>query len=273
MPIESPMPFEAALRSLARRKTLPTSLDSAGLRQLGANFHRKSLVSARTLMTDLIDGYKSRVATILNPQDITRPDRVTPDNPEGRVQVGLDVATARMQIRELQASLGYSPDPDQAGTITDLSSDARIDLVLRTNTQLAQGAGHFIRANDPELIDLWPAQELYRLEPRDKERNWEQRWIIAAQVANDPKAAGALGNHGRMAALKSSGIWQAIGDGAGGYTDTLGNPYPPFAFSSGMWVRELSRDEAEDLGLITADQVAQPNPLDLSELFSQEVAA
>lgn len=259
------MPFESALQSLARRGVLPTNLKSGELRQLGAAFHRQNFVSAQTLLTDLLDGYKTRVETILNPLTVTRADG-------SQAQEGLDVATARTQIRELQASLGYAPEADQAGTITDLSSDARINLVLRTNTQLAQGAGNFLRANDPELLDLWPAQELYRLEPRDKHRDWEQRWTLAAQVARDPGALAALGNHGRMAALKSSGIWQELGDGAGGYEDTLGNPYPPFAFNSGMWTREVERDEAEALGLLTADTVVQPNPLDLAALFG-EVAA
>jgi hypothetical protein len=40
-----------------------------------------------------------------------------------------------------------------------------------------------------------------------------------------------------MCALKTSPIWQALADGAGGFEDTLGSPYPPFAFGSGMaWV-------------------------------------
>lgn len=272
MPITAPTPFAEALAYHAGRTPLPTTLDSAGLQQLGAAFHRQSLVSAQTSLADYVDKIGQAVESLLNPVEITRPDRVTEANPEGRVQVGLDPATARTQLRAALAKEGFSVDPDKAGTIVDLSSDARLDLVLKTNTELAQGAGHFLRANDPELIDLWPAQELYRLEPRVKVRDWEQRWNIAAQVANDPAAARVLQDSGRMIALKSSGIWQALGDGAGGYQDTLGNPYPPFAFNSGMWVREINREEAQSFGLLTASQVAQPNPLDLSSLF-QEVAS
>lgn len=265
--VKSPLPFTEAMKALARRKALPSSLDSAGLRQLGAAFHRQNFVSAQTLLQDLLDNYKDAVGQILNPTDVTRADRVSESNPEGKVQEGLDLATARMQIRDLQRKLGYAPAEDEAGTIKDLSSDKRIDLVVRTNTELAQGAGDFLRQNDEDVIDLFPAWELYRLEPRDKERDWEQRWRIAAAVAQDPKALAALELSGTMAALKSSGIWQALGDGEGGYMDTLGNPYPPFAFNSGMWTRELSRDEAEELGLIEAGQKAEVNGLDLGELF------
>jgi len=53
-----------------------------------------------------------------------------------------------------------------------------------------------------------------------------------------------------MIALKDSPIWQALGDGAGGYRDTLGNPYPPFAFSSGMAWRGVRRERCIEMGLI-----------------------
>lgn len=272
MPITAPNPFAEALAYHARRTPLPTNLDSAGLRKLGAEFHRQSLVSARTPLVDYMNRVGQAVQSLLEPTEITRPDRVTETNPEGRVQVGLDPASARMELRTALAREGFTVDPEDAGTLVDLSSDRRIDLVLRTNTQLAQGAGNFVRSNDPALIDLWPAQELYRLEGRAKVRDWEARWLAAAAEAGDTDAPRVLQQTGRMIALKASGLWQSLGDGAGGHDDSLGNPYPPFAFNSGMWVREISRDEAEEFGLITSEQEAQPAELDLGSLLS-EVAA
>ncbi|MBR5591986.1 MAG: hypothetical protein IKW38_05565 [Kiritimatiellae bacterium] len=53
-----------------------------------------------------------------------------------------------------------------------------------------------------------------------------------------------------MVALKTSPIWAALGQGAGGFKDTLGNPYPPFAFGSSYEWSELSILEAQDLGLL-----------------------
>ena len=60
-----------------------------------------------------------------------------------------------------------------------------------------------------------------------------------------------------MVALKSSPIWQALGDGVGGFKDTLGNPYPPFAYSSGMGWTDISRRECAELGL-DVDGAASP---------------
>ena len=86
--------------------------------------------------------------------------------------------------------------------------------------------------------------------------DWPARWRAAG---NSVGWEGAL--QGRFIALKNSPIWQALGDGAGGFTDTLGNPYPPFAFSSGMdWVA-VDRDTCEKLGLIKSGE-AESLPLE-----------
>ena len=42
----------------------------------------------------------------------------------------------------------------------------------------------------------------------------------------------------------------ALGEGVGGYDDSLGNAYPPFAFNSGMWTFDVGYDEAVDLGVL-----------------------
>ncbi|MGN0886658.1 MAG: hypothetical protein ACI4RT_06635 [Candidatus Spyradenecus sp.] len=66
----------------------------------------------------------------------------------------------------------------------------------------------------------------------------------------------------RMVALKSSPIWEALGNGAGGFRDTLGNPYPPFAYGSSYEWSELSRAEAQALGLLKAVENSAAHPQD-----------
>jgi len=261
-------PFTEAIASLARRGVLPTSLDSAALRELGAQFHRQNFTSAQTLLTDLLDKYKTDIERIINPVEITRADRITADNPEGKVNVGLDPAYARTQVKDLLKQLDYAPEEGKAGTLQDLSSDARINLVLKTNVELSQGAGHFIQSNDPSVVEAFPAQELVRFEPRVVPRDWEMRWSLCASVVGDVAAARCLEESGRMVALKSSDIWQALGDGEDGSMDTLGNPYPPFAFNSGMWTQDVAYDDAVELGLLKDGEDAKPAPLDLASLFT-----
>ncbi|HXI73456.1 MAG TPA: hypothetical protein VNN22_24195 [Verrucomicrobiae bacterium] len=265
--IDTLHPFTAAVRANEVKSALPSDLSSAELRTLDAAVKRKSFISARTMLTDLLDQYKFDVESIINPKTEQRADRVTPENPEGNVTTGLNQAYARQGIKDLLRGLGYAPEPGEAGTLKDLSSNPRINLVLKTNTELAQGAGRFIQMNNPDVLDQFPAQELVRFEQRMKVRDWEARWAAAADESGDEDAAKCLEDSGRMVALKDSEIWQALGDGAGGYDDTLGNPYPPFAFNSGMWVQSVSRSDAEELGLIDPGEKAEPHPLDLGELF------
>ncbi len=66
-------------------------------------------------------------------------------------------------------------------------------------------------------------------------------------------------DHGRVIARKNSPIWAELGSSKN-FDDALDVDYPPFAFNSGMWVRDIDRDEALALGLIEADTVIEPKP-------------
>lgn len=120
---------------------------------------------------------------------------------------------------------------------------------LRMRTQMATSAAN-VNAQDESTVYVVPAWELLRFGQRRAPRDWQARWKSAGDSIG---WVGALRDFGRMVALKDSPIWQALGDGAGGYKDTLGNPYPPFAISSGMsWVG-VERRDCIKMGLISPD--------------------
>lgn len=259
----NPIPFSEAVTNLQKKGLLPTNLSSAQLKQVDAALRRQSVFSARTTIEGYLGEIKKTVASIVNPIQEARENG-------GTATSGFNPATARVQLREALKKYGYAPNEGEEGTLKDLSSDARINLVIKTNTELAQGAGSFIQQNaDPDVVAEYPALELIRYEDRETMRDWETRWQAAATESGDTDAARVLADSGRMVALKASPIWDSLGNGAGGYDDTLGNPFPPFAFNSGMWTDEVSRADAMELGLITENQEAQPAPLDLSELFAE----
>jgi hypothetical protein len=243
MTFTKPINFTAAVQLQSVKVALPTSLGSAELKALGGDILRRATFSARVQLAQFLD----QVAGL------------TQDALAGKV----DPATARLQLKSLQQSLGLresvgAADGDAGGGFGDLRSDARLNLILDTNLQTAQGYGQAVRANDPDVLDAYPAQELYRLEDRQDERDWPGRWRVAAANVGDGLAAKALVDHGRMAALKSSPIWQELGDF---FDDGLGNPYPPFAFRSGMWTEEVSYEDAVDLGLISPGAAISPAAL------------
>jgi hypothetical protein len=257
---------------------LPTNLGSGELRQLDAAIKRQSIFSARTLSEYYLGKIKNTVESIINPKQVER------EGNDQTVTEGFNPATARQELRSVLQQLGYSPAAGEEGTIKDLASDGRLQLVVNTNTQLAQGAGAFIKSNDPDVVDEYPAWALVRFEDREHPRNWDgdgeekkgspfgSRWMLAAQTCGDVDAARILDSTGRMVALKSSDIWQALGDGAGGFEDTLGNPFPPFAFNSGMWTQDVSRADAEELGLLDKGEKAEPAALDLASLFMEALS-
>lgn len=121
---------------------------------------------------------------------------------------------------------------DGAGTIRDIRSSARLGLIFDQQTRSAAGFADWKMGQDADVLDAFPAQELVRIEDRQEPRDWPSRWL----------AAGGPMFGTRMIALKTDQIWAKI--------SRFGTPWPPFDFNSGMGVEDVSRAEAEDLGLI-----------------------
>ncbi len=266
--ITAPTPFVEALKHLLAKKVAPADLSSADWKDMAAAVRNLSFFSARNDNGHTIDFIKSVVESVINPKQETR------EESGQTVTTGFNPAKAAEVIMKKFKDAGYHAAPGEAGTITDLASPIRVNLVVKTNSDLALGAGNFVQQNaNPVRVQDYPALELYRLESKKMPRDWEQRWIAAARASGDTDALAAFTKSGRMVALKSSGIWQALGDGAGGYDDTLGNPYPPFAFSSGMWTRDVSRAEAIALGLLDDGEEAKPAEFDFASLFNLKEAA
>lgn len=125
------------------------------------------------------------------------------------------------------------------------AAEPRIDFIVQTQRRMAQSLGQ-LAAQTPGVLKAFPAWRLRRrgtrMEPR---KDWEQRWIAAGSAT---LWQGACKDD--FVALKSSPIWAALGQGAGGFRDAIGNPFPPFAFGSGMGWIAVTRGECVALGLI-----------------------
>jgi hypothetical protein len=93
-----------------------------------------------------------------------------------------------------------------------------------------------MRANTYGARLAFPAQELVRVEEREKPRDWHGKWV---------DKGGTLYPGNRMIALKDDPIWMKI--------SAFGVPYPPFDYNSGMGVDDISYDEAVELGVIKPD--------------------
>ena len=238
------------------RADLPTNLGTAELRKLGNDVLRQSLFSARMSNADAVQALRSAVETALKESN---------------------VSYARLALKKIGAQLGYTPEagfpgdtgmpPAEPGSRLDLFSTDRLNFILQTHQEMCRGAAKNIWGNDPDTLDQYPAWELIRvaavdvprgqirrgkgvLEP-DPENAWDTdngRWQAALAAAGDDEAQKIFDDTGRMVARKDSGVWESLGDGAGGYDDALGNDYEPFAFNSGMGRVQVAREDYIALG-------------------------
>jgi hypothetical protein len=232
-----PTPAEEILA----KAILPTGLSSAELRDTVApEIRRRSFFSARTAEAEYLQ--KAR--------------QVCADVAAGRI----GTAEARFRLeRELDA-LGHTNPGNESGDITDPGSIARLDLIIDTQRDMAHSIAR-VDAQSDAVVRAFPAWRLSRFGDRKDPRDWQARWAAAFNECGGKGCAPS----GEMVARKDSPIWEKIGAGAGGHKDTLGNPYPPFAFNSGMDWEDVDAEECEALGIDVSD-VTKPKSRSLGVL-------
>ena len=127
----------------------------------------------------------------------------------------------------------------------DFYAEEIAEIVIHTWVFMAQSQRQ-LAAQTPGQLRRYPAWRLKRSKVREIPRqDWYDRWVNAGEAV---RWQGACASD--FVALKTSPIWQALGDGAGGYRDVWGNPFPPFAVDSGMDWWRVSREECDVLGLV-----------------------
>lgn len=242
MLFDRPIPFAEAIQSRKAKKILPTTAGSRELSELAPEIRERAMFSARTANA----GYLAKMDRL-----ITR--LVDPIAARGTVPGRISAMSAkevRAELRKHLDSLGYRPENGKAGTLQDLSSDARLTLITNMQVMEAHAYGQFVLQNDPDSIDDAPCLELVRGERRRKERDWKSRWA----------AKGGTLTQGRMIARKDSPIWTAL--------NHFGRPYAPFDYNSGMTTREVFRGEAERLGVIKRSDIIKPDTRRLNDNVS-----
>lgn len=232
------MTLTEAFLAARGRRALPTALSTAAMRaRFRADVLRRSVISARTASLP----YLSIMADVIG-------DLLATQVNSGR---SIGSAEAHLYLKQALEVLQYDPEgghfglPADAnipkakkGSLQDLSSDQRIDLIIKTQKLLWQSAAQNTKAKEPERLTYWPAWELIRSHAREPRQDWEQRW----------KTAGGELYEGRMIAAVGSPIWQKLGD-SGRWEDALGTDTPPFAFGSTRGWIAVGRRECIRLGV------------------------
>jgi hypothetical protein len=137
----TPKPFDEAIKFLEGKNIFPTTASTSELQALAPQIRERAFFSARTTNADYLQKVSNLITRITSPEVIRDPAT----GEQRPVQPGehMDPATARLEMKRALASLGYQPDPQKRGGLQDLSSDMRINLVIKTDTELTQGFAAF----------------------------------------------------------------------------------------------------------------------------------
>lgn len=157
----------------------------------------------------------------------------------------LSVSDFRLKMRHTLYLDNYDPG-DRRGTIQDLLTEKRLDLIAKTNVAQARGYVQHLQATNEGALLAYPCYELVRVAQRKQPRNWAARW----------RDAGGRFFGGRMIATKTDPIWTRI--------SAFGNPFPPFDWGSGMGLDEVGYAEAVKLGVIERGEKIEPPKIDFN---------
>ena len=212
-----PVNFRQALETRVVKSILPTGMDSQMLKTLPRAVRERAMFSAGVQNADFLTKAAESIDKLMAGET--------------------NRATERTALRQMAENLGMDK----------LAKEPRLNLILDTQTRFAQSFGSWLEGQQPSVLDMWPAQELYRAEERKEPRDWPSRWAAAGgQFFPGPSDY----PEGRMIALKDDPIWEDISE--------FGLPYAPFDYNSGMDLRDVDHDEAVELGLIDDDYIPTP---------------
>lgn len=212
--IASNMDASAILRA---KVSVPSEMLSAQWAATPVWVRERSFFMSSVAKAEIVDGFRAAVSDIVDGKKT--------------------VAEARVAIRKLLNKTDYIPLPGQEGTIKDLNTLARQNLVLETNVAQVQGFARWMRQQG--ALDGFPAQQLVRMRNSEVPRNWHARWIESLDKCGVKEgASGPL----EMTALVNHPIWVTL--------SRFGTPYPPFDFNSGMGILSVKRSGAEELGIL-----------------------
>lgn len=234
MPALVTQPFAAARDYAAGRTLLPTVMSSAELAQLTADTRAGAVFCSGVTEVEFLQVVHDRTAKLAAGTSAGPGDYANP-------------ASVRTELKELLGALDYQPAAGDEGTIKDLRTDARLNLIVNTQLAMVTGYGQWRQSFLPGAALLYPCAEFRRRADRNVPRGyrvvggalvevvrhyWQRRWV----------AAGGRLFAGRMVARLDDPVWPRL--------SRFGHPWDPCDFNTGYGREAVGRAEAVELGVI-----------------------
>lgn len=232
-------PDTKAVSRFESRRATPSSISSADWEKIAPAIREKCFFSARVNNAEVLGKMRELIGEAVN----------SAKRDPQKAMMSRDKFISEM--KDYLRGKGYAVG---GSALTDITSRRRLGLIYQMNVDEAREYGRYVRGQDSDLLNSYPAWEFLRIEERRVPRsNWRERWL----------AAGGKIYGGRMVALKSDAVWVNL--------SRFGRPYPPFDFGSGMGVEDVDRTEAINLGLLPDDEPADEVP-DFECVLESEVS-
>jgi hypothetical protein len=249
MTFTTPTPFLAAIAKLIRRKIVPSRANSAQWRQIDVALRERSFFSARVESARVLQSMRDYM------EEYLRVSRYAPTSqgPGALVSQGRAEFVADMRELAIREGLG-NIDPEtgrinpiiKESDLTDIRSISRLQLIFDTQTESAQEFGYWQQGQDPDILDVFPAQQFIRVRPVKIPRSYHQ----AAE--------------GSIRRKDDLPFWLSL-------NRDFGVPWGPWGFGSGMGVEDVDRNEAIAAGVIREGDVIKPTAKDFNDGLSSSV--
>ena len=230
--------FDEAVKRLAAKSPVRSTLSSADWAAVPLALRERAQFSARIDNLQVMQEIQDK---LMQAVDLQRHPKA------GGRSAFMDRSKFIAEMRQVMTGAGL--DLGYEG-LTNPAALKRLGLIYDFQLTDAHEYGRWKMGQDEALLEAWPCQEFLRVESRRKPReNWRVRWKIAR---------GQL-YKGRMIARKDDPVWLHP------ELNRFGRWWPPFDYNSGMGVRDVSREEAVELGVIGPDDRVAPKESEFNE--------
>ncbi len=242
------MSYEEALDFLREKEAIGSPLTTAEWAQIPADVRRRAFFSATLTSARVAERMQGYIDEFLDQHKEDFGTDAEHFSAQGRSEFVI-------KMRELLEKEGFGkllPD----GTINpeindndlrDLRSARRLQLIFDTQVEQACSYGQWLEGQDPDVLDIFPAQRFIRVRPVLAPRAYHEEAIDTVRRKDDSK------------------FWI-------GLNRDFGLPYGPWGFNSGCGVEDVDRDEAEELGVIKPDETPKPQTQHFNEKHQQSTA-
>lgn len=243
MTFTAPIPFTEAIDKLRKREVLPSSFDSYLWSKVAVGIRERAFFSARVENARVLGSMRDYLEEYLSGSRYAPTSHAS----GALVSQGRSEFVAEMRELAIREGLGkvdpltgeIAPEIDE-NDITDLRSISRLQLIFDTQAEAAQEFGYWQQGQDPDVLDVFPAQRFIRVRP--------------VAVPRPLHAA----NEGVVRRKDDLDFWKRM-------NEDFGVPWGPWGFNSGMGVEDVDREEAEALGVIKKNEVVRPVEKELNE--------